>query len=174
MQSGPLKEANAQVLVLTLGVVVVLIAALSVFFFTRPGMAIRATGDNEEMVRSSSINADLTRTAGVMLANALVALSGPLICQQQLYADLGNGMLVMGLASVIIGQALTGQRGVVCGLVAAAGGSLLYRVVLQLAYKVNMPSYAVKLLSALIVVLALSMPILQKKLASLRKGGDRA
>ena len=173
---GLLKEANAQVLVLTLGVVIVLIVTLGVFFFTRPGMAIRATGDNEEMVRSSSINADLTRTAGVMLANALVALSGALICQQQRYADLGcgNGMLVMGLASVIIGQALTGRHGVVCGLVSAAGGSLLYRVVLQLAYKVNMPSYAVKLLSALIVVLALSMPILQKKLALLRKGGDRA
>ena len=172
---GFLKETNAQVLVLTLCIVTLLVAALSVFFFTRPGMAIRATGDNEEMVRSSSINADLTRTAGVMLANALVSLSGALLCQQQRYADLncGNGMLVMGLASVIIGQALTGQRGVVCGLISAAGGSLIYRVVLQLADKVNMPSYAVKLLSALIVVLALSMPLIQKKLASLRKGGAR-
>ena len=172
---GFLKETTAQVLVLTLCIVILLVAALSVFFFTRPGMAIRATGDNEEMVRSSSINADLTRTAGVMLANALVSLSGALLCQQQRYADLncGNGMLVMGLASVIIGQALTGQRGVVCGLISAAGGSLIYRVVLQLAYKVNMPSYAVKLLSALIVVLALSMPLIQKKLASLRKGGAR-
>ena len=172
---GFLKETNAQVLVLTLCIVILLVAALSVFFFTRPGMAIRATGDNEEMVRSSSINADLTRTAGVMLANALVSLSGALLSQQQRYADLncGNGMLVMGLASVIIGQALTGQRGVVCGLISAAGGSLIYRVVLQLAYKVNMPSYAVKLLSALIVVLALSMPLIQKKLASLRKGGAR-
>ena len=171
---GFLKETNAQVLVLTLCIVTLLVAALSVFFFTRPGMAIRATGDNEEMVRSSSINADLTRTAGVMLANALVSLSGALLCQQQRYADLncGNGMLVMGLASVIIGQALTGQRGVVCGLVAAAGGSLLYRVVLQIAYKANMPSYAVKLLSALIVVLALSMPLIQRKLAAIRKGGD--
>ena len=172
---GFLKETNAQVLVLTLCIVILLVAALSVFFFTRPGMAIRATGDNEEMVRSSSINADLTRTAGVMLANALVSLAGALLSQQQRYADLncGNGMLVMGLASVIIGQALTGQRGVVCGLISAAGGSLIYRVELQLAYKVNMPSYAVKLLSALIVVLALSMPLIQKKLASLRKGGAR-
>ena len=78
---GFLKETNAQVLVLTLCIVILLVAALSVFFFTRPGMAIRATGDNEEMVRSSSINADLTRTAGVMLANALVSLSGALLCQ---------------------------------------------------------------------------------------------
>ena len=172
---GFLKETTAQVLVLTLCIVILLVAALSVFFFTRPGMAIRATGDNEEMVRSSSINADLTRTAGVMLANALVSLAGALLSQQQRYADLncGNGMLVMGLASVIIGQALTGQRGVVCGLISAAGGSLIYRVELQLAYKVNMPSYAVKLLSALIVVMALSMPLIQKKLASLRKGGAR-
>lgn len=173
---GFLSETNAQVLVLTLAIVMVLIAALSVFFFTRPGMAIRATGDNEEMVRSSSINADLTRTAGVMLANALVALSGALLCQQQRYADLncGNGMLVMGLASVIIGQAFTGQRGIVCGLISAAGGSLIYRVVLQLAYKVNMPSYAVKLLSALVVVLALSMPLLQKKLKARTKGGAQS
>lgn len=172
---GFLKETNAQVLVLTLAIVAVLVILLSVFFFTRPGMAIRATGDNEEMVRSSSINADLTRTAGVMLANALVALSGALLCQQQRYAELGcgNGMLVMGLASVIIGQALVGQRGVICGLISAAGGSLLYRVVLQIAYKANMPSYAVKLLYALIVVLALSMPLIQKKLAAIRKGGDR-
>lgn len=73
---GFLKETNAQVLVITLCIVILLVAALSVFFFTRPGMAIRATGDNEEMVRSSSINADLTRTAGVMLANALASLSG--------------------------------------------------------------------------------------------------
>ncbi|MEA4933773.1 MAG: ABC transporter permease, partial [Lawsonibacter sp.] len=95
-----LMDANAQVLILTLVLVVLLTIGLSVFFFTRPGMAIRATGDNEEMVRSSSINADLTRTAGVMLANGLVALSGALLCQQQRYADLncGSSMLVMGLA----------------------------------------------------------------------------
>ena len=172
---GFLEETNAQVLVLTLAIVAVLVILLSVFFSMRPGMAIRATGDNEEMVRSSSINADLTRTAGVMLANALVALSGALLCQQQRYADLGygNGMLVMGPASVIIGQALVGQRGVICGLISTAGGSLLYRVVLQIAYKANMPSYAVKLLSALIVVLALSMPLIQKKLVAIRKGGER-
>ena len=172
---GFLKETNAQVLVLTFAIAAVLVILLSVFFFTRPGMAIRATGDNEEMVRSSSINADLTRTAGVILANALVALSGALLCQQQRYADLGcgNGMLVMGLASVIIGQALVGQRGVICGPISAADGSLLYRVVLQIAYKANMPSYAVKLLSALIVVLALSMPLIQKKLTAIRKGGER-
>lgn len=169
---SPLLGADAQVLILTLVIVAVLTAALSVFFFTRPGMAIRATGDNEEMVRSSSINADLTRTAGVMLANALVALSGALLCQQQRYADLncGSSMLVMGLAAVIIGRALFGDRGIVGGLLSAAAGSLLYRVIIQAAYKIEMPSYAVKLLSTLIVVCALALPLLKRRAAG-QKGG---
>ncbi len=174
---GQMKDANTQVLLLTLGIVAVLVAALGIFFFTRPGMAIRATGDNEEMVRSSSINADRMRTAGIMLANALVALSGALLCQQQRYADLncGNGMLVMGLASVIIGQVLGGKRGVIAGLLSAVGGSLLYRIVLQLAYRLDMPSYSVKLLSTLIVILALTLPQLRKALGKrLKKGGASA
>ena len=170
---GVLQDTNAQVLVLTLAIVAVLTAALGVFFFTRPGMAIRATGDNEEMVRSSSINADLTRTAGVMLANALVALSGALLCQQQRYADLncGSSMLVMGLAAVIIGRALFGDRGVVGGLVSAVAGSLLYRMVVQAAYQVEMPSYAVKLLSTLIVVCALALPLLRRGRTAGERGG---
>ncbi len=168
-------DTNAQVLLLTLAITAVLTAALAVFFFTRPGMAIRATGDNEEMVRSSSINADLTRTGGVMLANALVALSGALLCQQQRYADLncGNSMLVMGLASVVIGRVLFGDRGIVGGLASAVGGSLLYRVVIQAAYKVDMPSYGVKLLSTLIVVCALAVPLLRRRRAAGQRGGSR-
>lgn len=172
--TGLLHDGNFQVLILTLIIVASVVAILSVFFFTRPGMAIRATGDNEEMVRSSSINADLTRIGGVMIANALVALSGALLCHQQRYADLncGNGMLVMGLASVIIGQVLGGKRGVVAGLISAVGGSLAYRIVLQVAYKLDMPSYAVKLMSTIIVIIALILPQLRKKLMKrIKKGG---
>lgn len=152
-------------LVLTAAVAAAAVAALAVFFKTRPGMAIRATGDNEEMVRSSSINADATRTVGIMLANALVALSGALVCQQQRYADLGSGsgMLVVGLASVIIGQALLGRRGVTAGLVSAVLGSLLYRIILQGAYRIDMPTYMVKLLSAAIVTAALVLPLAREK-----------
>lgn len=172
---SPLLDTNDQVLLLTLVLVAVLTAVLAVFFFTRPGMAIRATGDNEEMVRSSSINADLTRTAAVMLANALVALSGALLCQQQRYADLncGSGMLVMGLASVIIGRVLFGDRGIVGGLISAVGGSLLYRIIIQAAYKIEMPSYGVKLLSTLIVICALAVPLLAKRRKPAQKGGAR-
>ena len=91
-------------------------------------------------------------------------LSGALLCQQQRYADLnfGSGMLVVGLASVIIGQVFFGKRSVTLGLVSAMFGSLIYRVILQLAYKVDMPSYAVKLLSAAIVVIALTLPLIRQ------------
>ena len=153
-------DSNLSVLIVTALIVAMMAAALSVFFFTRTGMAIRATGDNEEMVRSSSINADRSRVLGIMISNALVAFSGALLCEQQRYADLnfGSGMLVVGLASVIIGQVFFGRRSVTLGIISAVAGSLVYRVILQVAYKIDMPSYAVKLLSAVIVVIALTLP----------------
>ena len=136
-------------------------------------MAIIATGDNEEMVRSSSINADVSRIGGVMISNALVAFSGALLCQYQKYADLncGNGMLVMGLASVIIGLTFFSNHSVTIQAVGVVLGSLLYRIIIQIAYKIDMPSYAVKLLSAVIVVIALIIPWLQKTYK--KKGGSR-
>ena len=163
-------DANLAALIITAAIVAVVVAALAVFFLTRTGMAIRATGDNEEMVRSSSINADRSRVLGIMISNGLVALSGALLCEQQRYADLnfGSGMLVVGLASVIIGQVFFGNRGVTLGIVSAVTGSLVYRLILQLAYKVDMPSYAVKLLSAAIVVVALSIPKIKRVIAQRR------
>ena len=158
---------------------VLLVAAacvgLIVFFKTRSGMAVRATGDNEEMVRSSSINADLSRVGGIMLSNALVGFSGAMLCQQQRYADLGcgSGILVVGLASVIIGQALFGRHSVSLGILSAAVGSVVYRFILQLAYQIDMPSYTVKLLSVVIVVAALSLPLAKQNLslAKARRAG---
>ena len=150
-------------------------AGLIVFFKTRSGMAVRATGDNEEMVRSSSINADLSRVGGIMLSNALVGFSGAMLCQQQRYADLGcgSGMLVVGLASVIIGQALFGRHSVSLGILSPAVGSVVYRFILQLAYQIDMPSYTVKLLSVVIVVAALSLPLAKQNLslAKARRAG---
>ena len=163
-------DPNLSALIVTALIVASAAALLAVFFLTRSGMAIRATGDNEEMVRSSSINADRARVLGIMISNALVAFSGALLCEQQRYADLnfGSGMLVVGLASVIIGQVFFGDRGVTVGIISAVVGSLVYRLILQLAYKIDMPSYAVKLLSAVIVVLALSVPKLKRVIAEKR------
>ena len=163
-------DSNLSALILTALIVAAAAAILAVFLFTRTGMAIRATGDNEQMVRSSSINADRSRILGIMISNALVAFSGALLCEQQRYADLnfGSGMLVVGLASVIIGQVFFGRRSVTLGIVSAVAGSLVYRIILQVAYKVEMPSYAVKLLSAVIVVVALSIPRVKRLIAERR------
>jgi putative ABC transport system permease protein len=170
-------NGDVSALLLSALIMALCVALLAVFFKTRPGIAIRATGDNEEMVRSSSINADLTRSVGIMLANGLVALSGAMLCQEQRYADLGNGsgMLVVGLASVIIGQALFGKGGVTAGLVSAVVGSEIYRVILQAAYQIDMPSYTVKLLSAAIVTVALVLPLVREKSIAWgqRRSGER-
>ena len=168
-------SGNVSSLLLSVLLVAAACAGLIVFFKTRSGMAVRATGDNEEMVRSSSINADLSRVGGIMLSNALVGFSGAMLCQQQRYADLGcgSGMLVVGLASVIIGQALFGRHSVSLGILSAAVGSVVYRFILQLAYQIDMPSYTVKLLSVVIVVAALSLPLAKQNLslAKARRAG---
>ncbi|NLK73643.1 MAG: ABC transporter permease [Clostridiales bacterium] len=142
-------------------VCIIVIIILAVFFKTKAGLAIRATGDNEDMVRSSSINANLSKCIGLSLGNACVALSGALICQYQMFSDVsaGSGMVVIGLASVIIGETIIGKRSVTIGLISSAAGSIIYRIIIALALKVDLfPSYALKLISAVIVMIALSGP----------------
>lgn len=149
---------------LALAICIIIIAVLALFFKTRFGLAIRATGDNEAMVRSSSINANVTKCMALAMGNACVALSGALICQYQMFSDVGSGsgMVIIGLASVIIGETIFGRRSVTIGLVAAAFGSILYRIILAFALKIDMfPPYALKLISAVIVIVALSGPSLK-------------
>lgn len=146
---------------LALLVCIVLVFILSIAFKTRLGLAIRATGDNEEMVRSSSINANFTKCIGLAVGNACVALSGALIGQYQMFSDVtsGSGMVVIGLASVIIGETFFGKHSVTIGLIASAVGSIIYRIIIALALKIDLfPSYALKLISAVIVAIALSVP----------------
>lgn len=150
---------------------IILAAALAVFFKTRSGITIRATGDNEDMVRSSSINAALTKCVGLAIANACVALSGALISQYQLYFDtgFGTGMSVIGLASVIIGETVCGRRSVTVGFISAFVGSIIYRIIVAAALKVELlPTYGFKLVSALIVVVALAAPKI-KETADIRR-----
>lgn len=150
-------------------------AIIGTFFRTRVGLAIRGTGDNEEMVRAASIDADRTKCLALAIGNGLVALSGGLIAQYQLFSDVGSGagIVVIGLASVIIGEVLLGRRGVAYGLFTAVGGSIIYRVIIAFALKVDLfPPYALKLISAVVVMLALSGPYVKKVLrdkASTRK-----
>lgn len=146
---------------LALFVCIMIIIILAIAFKTRFGLSIRATGDNEEMVRSSSINANISKCIGLSMGNACVALSGALIAQYQMFSDVssGTGMVVIGLASVIIGETVFGKRSVTIGLISSAIGSIIYRIIIAFALKVDLfPSYALKLISAVIVMVALSGP----------------
>jgi putative ABC transport system permease protein len=146
---------------LPLSICIIVIAILAISFKTRFGLAIRATGDNEDMVRLSSINANVSKCIALSAGNACVALSGALICQYQMFSDVGSGsgMVIIGLASVIIGETIFGRRSVTIGLVSAAFGSILYRIILAFALKIDIfPAYALKLISAVIVIIAHSGP----------------
>lgn len=158
-------------LILSALIIAAVALILTVFFKTRPGMAIRATGDNEEMVRSSSINADVSKCLGIAIANACVGLSGALICQYQMFSDVGygTGMVVIGLASIIIGETICGKRGVGIGILSACVGSAVYRIIIALALRFEIfPSYALKLISAVIVALSIAIPVLKQALVNAR------
>jgi putative ABC transport system permease protein len=159
--AAPSKLIVAAGITLAAGVLLVL------FLGTRLGLSIRATGDNPDMVRASSINTSFTVTVGLCIANAMTSLSGAVLAQYQKSADinLGTGMVVIGLASLIIGETLFGRGGLWSKVLAAVAGSVIYRFIIALALHANVPSECLKLISAVIVALAIAMPALKKGLA---------
>ena len=142
----------------------VVFVSLRLFLRTQIGMCIRATGDNESMVRASSINSDWMKILGLGLSNAIVALGGAVMAQYQSFADIsgGIGMMVIGLASIIVGDAFCGKGGVTRGMVAAVLGAVVYRLILTVALWIGIASGDLKLLSALLVVIAISIPFIRK------------
>ena len=164
------KEAPVQ-LILAAVIAVAACAALVLFLGTRLGLSIRATGDNPDMVRASSINTAFTVLIGLCISNALTALSGAVLAQYQRSADinLGTGMVVIGLASLIIGETLFARAGLSTKAAAALAGSILYRFIIALALRANIPSECLKLLSAVIVGLAIAAPALREKAALARR-----
>ena len=140
-------------------VTAVIVVLVTLFFQTVGGLCIRAAGSNEDMVRA--------------LANALVALSGAILAQCQGFGDVGagSGMIIIGLASVIIGEVICGRRGIVIGIVSAVLGSVVYRIIIALALRYNlMSANSLKLLSALIVAATLAVPAAA---AAVRAGRER-
>lgn len=149
-----------------IGVILALvIGCIYTFLKTQLGMSLRATGDNEYMVRASSINSDSMKILGLALANSLVSLSGAVLAQYQQFADAngGIGMMVIGIASIIIGEAIFGNRSIVRSLVSAVVGAILYRFILSLALSAGMEAIDLKLFSALIVMVAISVPTIQRE-----------
>lgn len=139
-------------------------ALLVVFLKTRLGLSIRATGDNPDMVRTSSINTNFTITVGLCIANALTSLSGALLALYQKTSDinLGTGMVIIGLASLIIGEGLFSRGKLWMKAAGAIVGSVLYRFIIALALRLDLPSECLKLISAVIVALAIGLPALKK------------
>ncbi|MDX8046377.1 ABC transporter permease [Gracilibacillus sp. S3-1-1] len=148
------------------------------FLKTEVGLALRATGDNEKMIRSFSANTDILTIVGLGISNALVALSGALIAQSGGFTDvsMGIGMIVIGLASVIIGEALFGTKTIARTTLAVIGGAIVYRIVLTLALKAKfLETGDTKLITAVIVILALVTPkIITNQKEARRKRKKRA
>lgn len=141
-------------------ILIAVILLLYGFLKTQLGMSLRATGDNEFMVRASSIDSDAMKIMGFAIANALVSLSGGVLAQYQNFADAngGVGMLVIGLASIIIGEAVFGRRSVLNSIISAVLGAIIYRFILSAALKIGMEAIDLKLFSAIIVAAAIFIP----------------
>lgn len=149
-------------------VVVILVGiVLALFLNTRLGLSIRATGDNPDMVRASSINTGLMITIGLCVANALTGLSGGLLAQYQKSCDinLGTGMVTIALASLIIGETILGRGGMGKRVIGVVLGSCLYRFIVAVALRLNVPAECLKLVSSLIVAFAIALPYLKKQAA---------
>ncbi len=168
--------------VILAGSVTILMGVLVLLFLrTRLGLSVRATGDNRDMVRASSINPTFTITVGLCIANALTALSGAMVgqCQKTIDINGGTGIVVIGLACLIIGETVLGRRSVTKGVIAVIVGSIIYRLIYAIVlYTKVVPVDCLKLLTAIVVGLAIAAPTIKnwflfqrRKLTAGRKGG---
>ena len=151
--------------------VAAVVAFLVVFLKTRLGLAIRATGNNADMVKSSSINPVFTTIIGLCIANSFTALSGCLLSQSQKSVDIniGQGMVTIALASLLIGGTILGKGGIFVRAVGMVLGSFVFRLVYTVALRFNMPAFMLKLVSSVIVILAISGPYLKRQWPQLKR-----
>ena len=158
-------------------IVLALAAVLVLFLGTRLGLSIRATGDNMDMVRASSINTNFTITVGLCAANAMTGLAGAMAAQYNTFADVngGTGMVVLALAALVIGETLIGKGGMVRRVLGVVVGSILYRLLYAAALRFNVPADYMKLVSAVIVAAAIAAPAVRRWAAfQRRKAAARA
>lgn len=169
-------------LIVALLAVTLVIIFLALFLRTRLGLAIRATGNNPAMVKSSSINTAFTTIVGLCISNAITALSGCLLAQSQksVNIDIGTGMVTIALASLLIGHAFIHRGPIFLRAIGCVLGSFVFRLVYTIALRFNMPAFMLKAVSSVIVIIAIfgpylkqQLPVLKNKLAHRRKGGAR-
>ena len=158
-------------LIIELAAVAAVVVFLALFLRTRLGLAIRATGDNPDMVRSSSINPIFTTTVGLCVANAFTGLSGCLLAQSQKSVDIniGSSMVTIALASLLIGRTFFGKGSIARRAVGVVLGSIIFRLVYTIALRLNMPAFMLKLVSSVIVIIAIAGPYFKSQLPVLRR-----
>ena len=172
--------AGRNILIVTAIIVALIVGFLTLFLRTRLGLAIRATGNNQDMVKSSSIDPVFTTTVGLCVANAFTGLSGCLLGQAQksVSIDIGSGMLTVALASLLIGNTFMGKGSILKRAIGVVLGSVIFRVVYTIALRFNMPAFMLKFVSSVIVVIAISGPYLKSQYPMLlrrlqaKKGGN--
>jgi putative ABC transport system permease protein len=160
---------NDDIATLVVGLIAVLAVGFFLYWFfgTEIGTSLRATGFNPQMARAQGINTDTMVVLGLLISNALVALTGAFVAQANGFADVGMGVgtIVIGLASVIIGEVLFGSRSFKNCLISVILGSIVYRLVIALVLQMGMPPNDLKLFTAVLVAIALSLPLIRSKIA---------
>lgn len=179
-QETPLKGHYK--LIIALSAVIIVAILLGFFLKTRVGLAIRATGNNPDMVRSSSINPVITTIIGLCIANSFTALSGCLLAQMQksVNIDTGTGMVTVALASLLIGNVFLGKKKMPLRIVGMVLGAFVFRLVYTIALRFDMHAFMLKLVSSLVVIAAISipylkeqMPLFKRRFIHSRKGDER-
>ena len=161
---------NSAYTTLVVGLLATVLVAVFIYWFfgTEIGAAIRATGFNQQMIRAQGVDTDVTIMIGLLLSNALVAISGALVAQSNGFADvgMGTGTIVIGLASVIIGEVLFGTRSFKNSVISVILGSVVYRSVIAVVLQLGMPPNDLKLFTSILVAFALAMPLIKSKFGS--------
>lgn len=162
-------------LIVALLAVIIIGVLLALFLRTKLGLAIRATGNNPDMVRSSSINPVFTTIVGLCIANSFTALSGCLLAQSQksVNIDIGTGMVTIALASLLIGNVFLGRKKIPLQIVGMVLGAFVFRLVYTIALRFDMPAFMLKFVSSVIVVLAISIPYLKTRFPFLKRRIDQ-
>ncbi|MFR3727334.1 ABC transporter permease [Lacrimispora sp.] len=169
---------QAAALIIGVGIAIIMIGLLYWFFGTEIGSSMRATGNNEAMIRAQGVNTNWTKLLALTLSNGLVGISGGLVCQSQKYADIGmgTGAIVIGLAAIVIGEVLMGKlHSFGSKLASAVVGSVIYFVIRAVVLRMGMNANDMKLLSAVIVAVALCVPVVIQRWrlkASYTEGGE--
>lgn len=173
LRNTPLMEQYK--LIVALLAVIIIGVLLALFLRTKLGLAIRATGNNPDMVRSSSINPVFTTIVGLCIANSFTVLSGCLLAQSQksVNIDIGTGMVTIALASLLIGNVFLGRKKIPLQIIGMVLGAFVFRLVYTIALRFDMPAFMLKFVSSVIVVLAISIPYLKTRFPFLKRKLDQ-